>query len=117
MSENKNKRTIFVIISIPDIKESNKTIELNSFTYKRALTAIISYLSELRLKEIKEVLNKIKITIKRSEIKINKLNNMKVFINTEIHYCKDPFFSDSKKDNIYFNRFITDVFKNLLDSN
>lgn len=108
MNNNKDNKRISLIVSLPDVKENNHIKEYYFFTYKQIIECMPIQFSVFKLNEIKSFLDDIRITIRIEEIKLNKLNNKKSFVVTKTHY---------KKDSIYFNRFMKDIFKKLLELN
>lgn len=109
MDKHKDKR-ITIILSIPSIKDKNVINDYVFFRYKQVVELMPEKLLDFSLKKIKTLLEDpySRITIKIEQMKLNKLNNHRQFIVTEIHY---------KKDSIYFKKCVDDIFKKLMELN
>ena len=109
MSKNYDKR-ITITLSLPDFKEKNVINNYTFFQYKEISQSMPEKLIDFTLNKIKNLFSDsfTELTIKIEEIKLNKLNNRKIFIVSKIHY---------RKGSIYFDKLMSDIFKKLMELN
>lgn len=99
------KNRISIVFAMHDINNINTINAYHAITYKNLIKEMIPILSNFSSSKIKSLINKAQITIKISEIRINKLNKKAMFFTIELHY---------QKGSIYFDRFMSDIFSKLI---
>lgn len=105
MNKNKNNNRVTISFTIPDINIIGTNNIYHCFSYKELFDYVFLKLLDLSWNKINSILDNMQITIKISQIQVNKLNNKRKFITTETYY---------NKGSIYFDRFMGDIFRKLI---